>query len=119
MDLLDGLVTDCAQLLDINSAGLLLADPGGTLHVMAASSQRTRNLDLLQLQRGEGPCLDCYRGGTAVSVADLRQAGRMKVGRLLTLSHHRMCTGTLVSRPALRSLGMGRSVLADRMTRAR
>ncbi len=73
VDLLSGLTADCARLLDIASAGLLLADPRGVLHMVAASSERTRNLELFQLQREEGPCLDCYRGGQAVHVADLSQ----------------------------------------------
>ena len=37
VDLLAGLTDDCARLLDIASAGLLLADARGVLHVMAAS----------------------------------------------------------------------------------
>jgi transcriptional regulator with GAF, ATPase, and Fis domain len=71
VDLLTGLTTDCAQLLDIESAGLLLADGHGTLHVVAASSERTRTLELFQLQREEGPCLDSYRSGSPVSIANL------------------------------------------------
>jgi GAF domain-containing protein len=73
VELLSGLTTDCARLLDIASAGLLLADGHGALHVMAASSEATRNLELYQLQRDEGPCRDCYHSGVAVSVADLNQ----------------------------------------------
>jgi transcriptional regulator with GAF, ATPase, and Fis domain len=71
VDLLSGLTSDCARLLDVASAGLLLADPRGALHVIAASSEATRNLELFQLQREEGPCLDCYHAGSAVSVPDL------------------------------------------------
>lgn len=74
VDLLDGLTTDCARLLDVESAGLLLADARGVLHVVAASTERTRNLELLQLQREQGPCLDCFHQGAPVSVADLREA---------------------------------------------
>ena len=74
VELLRGLTAYCVDLLDIASAGLLLADARGVLHVMAASSERTRNLELFQLQRDEGPCLDCYRAGQPVSVADLAQA---------------------------------------------
>ena len=74
VDLLSGLTTDCAVLLDIESAGLLLADSGGVLHVLAASSERTRSLELFQLQRAEGPCLDCFRGGRPVIIPDLHQA---------------------------------------------
>ncbi len=77
VDLLDGLTGDCARLLDVASAGLLLADGRGVLHVLAASSQRTQDLEVFQLQRGDGPCLDCYSGGEPVSSADLeREAGR-------------------------------------------
>ncbi len=71
VDLLGELTEDCASLLDIAAAGLLLADRRGVLHVVAASSERTRNLELFQLQREQGPCLDCYHSRTAVSVADL------------------------------------------------
>lgn len=71
VDLLGGLATDCATLLDIDSAGLLIADDRGVLHVLAASSERGRNLEVFQLQRAQGPCLDCYRTGTPVAVADL------------------------------------------------
>src|SRR5450755_1585637 len=73
VDLLSGLTSDCARLLDIASAGLLLADGHGTLHVLAASSERTRDLEIFQLQRDEGPCLDCFHSGQQVSVNDLSQ----------------------------------------------
>lgn len=71
VDLLTGLTMDCARLLDVASAGLLLADGRGTLHLLAASSQETRDVELFQLQRAEGPCLDCYHSGVLVSVSDL------------------------------------------------
>ena len=73
IDLLSTLTTDCARLLDVASAGLLLADSRGVLHVMAASSETVRDLEIFQLQRAEGPCLDCFRGAEPVSVADLEQ----------------------------------------------
>jgi hypothetical protein len=73
VDLLTGLTADCARLLDVASAGLLLVDGRGTLHLLAASSEETRNVELFQLQRAEGPCLDCYHTGALVSVSDLAQ----------------------------------------------
>lgn len=73
VDLLSGLTADCARLLDIASAGVLLADRRRELHVVAASSEATRNLELFQTQRDEGPCLDCYHSGEQVSAADLRE----------------------------------------------
>lgn len=71
LDLTIQLTEDCARLLDIAAAGLLLADAGGVLHLLAATSEQARSLEVFQLQREEGPCLDCYRSGTPVSVADL------------------------------------------------
>ena len=71
VDLCTGLTRDCALLLDVATAGLLLADEGGVLHVMAASSEATRDLEAFQLQRKEGPCLDCYRVGSPILVPDL------------------------------------------------
>jgi len=73
VELLKDLTDECAQLLDVASAGLLLADTAGVLHVVAASSEQTRSLELFQLQRDEGPCLECYRTGVAVSIADLNE----------------------------------------------
>jgi GAF domain-containing protein len=73
VDLLSGLTSDCARLLDIASAGLLLADDQGVLHVLAASSERTRDLEIFQLQRDQGPCLDCFHTGQQVSVNDLNR----------------------------------------------
>ena len=73
VELLSGLTADCAQLLDVASAGLLLADRRGVLHVMAASSERTRQLEVFQLQRADGPCRDCYLDGRPVSAPDLQE----------------------------------------------
>lgn len=73
VDLLSELTTYCVRLLDVASAGLLLADAKGVLHLLAASSQATRDLELFQLQRSEGPCLECYRTGSPVSAPDLSE----------------------------------------------
>ena len=71
VELLGRLARHCTALLDASAAGLLLADQRGSLRVVAASAERARLLELIQLQNDEGPCLDCYRSGRAVSVENL------------------------------------------------
>lgn len=73
-DLLYRLVEHTVQLLDAAEAGLLLSDQRGGLHVMASTDEKTKLLELLQLQADEGPCLECYRSGQAVAVDDLAGA---------------------------------------------
>jgi transcriptional regulator with GAF, ATPase, and Fis domain len=76
IDFLHVLTERCVQLLGVSAAGLLLTDGQDTLQVVAASSERTRLLELFQLQTDEGPCVDCFRTGAPVSVADLSSAGK-------------------------------------------
>jgi GAF domain-containing protein len=76
IDFLHVLTQRCVQLLDVSAAGLLLTNAKGKLQVVAASSERTRLLELFQLQTDQGPCVDCYRTGAPVSVADIPAAGR-------------------------------------------
>jgi len=73
-ELLTQLTTDCARLLDVSAVGLLLADPRGALHVVAASSERVADLEAFQAQRAQGPCHTCYLNGQAVNVPDLAAA---------------------------------------------
>jgi GAF domain-containing protein len=76
IDFLHVLTERCVQLLGISAAGLLLTDGQGTLQMVAASSERTRLLELFQLQTDQGPCVDCFHTGRPVSVADLSTGGR-------------------------------------------
>jgi ANTAR domain/GAF domain len=74
VDLLTGLTERCTELLDIEAAGFLLADPLHRLRLLAATSERARELELFQLQADEGPCVDCYATGQPVSVAAIGEA---------------------------------------------
>jgi GAF domain-containing protein len=71
VDLLTELTERCAELLDVDAAAFLLADPLDQLRLLAATTERARELELFQLQADEGPCVDCYSTGQPVSVADL------------------------------------------------
>ena len=70
-ELLTQLAADCSRLLDVSAVGLLLADPRGSLHVVAASSERVADLEAFQAQRAQGPCHTCYLDGQPVNVPDL------------------------------------------------
>jgi GAF domain-containing protein len=63
------------ELLGVSACGILLADPGGSLNLVAASTEQARILELSQLQNDEGPCLDAYRTMTTVTCPDLATAG--------------------------------------------
>ena len=75
IEFLHRLAERCAELLDCAEAGLLLADAAGLLRVMASSSERSEALELLQSQRDEGPCVECYREGEPVFSEDLEADG--------------------------------------------
>ncbi|MFI5615574.1 GAF and ANTAR domain-containing protein [Amycolatopsis sp. NPDC051903] len=71
IDFLHLLAARSVELLPVDAAGLLLADRRGQLRVVASSSEHVRLLELFQLQRDEGPCLDAFRLRQVVTVADL------------------------------------------------
>ena len=74
IDVLDRLAGYCVQLLAAEAAGILLADAQATLRVVASTNEQTEWMELLQLQADEGPCVECFRAGAPVSVADLADA---------------------------------------------
>jgi GAF domain-containing protein len=71
MEFLHMLTERCVELLEAEAAGLLLADGRGALRLVAASTEQARLAELFQIQNDEGPCLDCFRSGTAVMVPDI------------------------------------------------
>ncbi len=75
IDFLDMLAEYGVELLGVSACGILLAEPEGSLNLVAASTEQARVLELSQLQNAEGPCLDAYRTMTAVTCPDLTTAG--------------------------------------------
>lgn len=75
VDLLHTLVDESVALLDAAAAGLLLVDPAGDLQVMASSSEKSQLVEVLQLEAGVGPCVDCFRTGTVVAIHDIAADG--------------------------------------------
>ena len=108
VEMLADLVNSAVTLLDVAEAGLMLTDQRGFLRVMAASSERTRTIELLELQNDEGPCLECFRTGRPVSLGRPRTSalngGRSSRRRLLTTTSGRStpCRCVCVTRPLAR-----------------
>ena len=71
IEFLHNLAEHTAAVSDAASVGLMLADEQGALHHMASSSESARHLELFQLQHSEGPCLECFRTGEPITIADL------------------------------------------------
>jgi transcriptional regulator with GAF, ATPase, and Fis domain len=79
VDFLHELTVRCAQVLGVTAAGVLLTDQRGALRMVAASTEQTRLLELLQSQTDQGPCPECFHTGRPVAVADL--SGPTAAGR--------------------------------------
>ena len=71
VELSQSFVERCVELFDVTAAGLLVAEPGVGLRVLASSSDQLRVVELFEVQAEEGPCLDCYRSGAPMVNQDL------------------------------------------------
>jgi transcriptional regulator with GAF, ATPase, and Fis domain len=71
VDFLRTLAEVSVELLDVDAAGLMLADEDGALRVMASSDEQAELLELFELQQDEGPCPECFRTGAPVVNVDL------------------------------------------------
>ena len=76
IDFLHLLTDRSVVLLSASAAGVMLADPRGELRVAASSNEAAGLLELFQIQNDQGPCLDCFRTGRAVTAADLAGPGQ-------------------------------------------
>ena len=61
----------CVSLLGVAEAGVVLADARGEVRALGSSSERMRLMELIELQRRDGPYLDCWQHGGKVREDDL------------------------------------------------
>ncbi|MDA8284004.1 MAG: GAF and ANTAR domain-containing protein [Actinomycetota bacterium] len=66
IEFLHHLAERCVAVLGIAEAGLVLVDARGQLQALASSSERMHLIELIEVQRQDGPCLDCWHSGEAV-----------------------------------------------------
>ena len=71
VEVLDGLMGTCLEVLDVDEAGLLLNDAQGKLQRVASSNEDARLLELLQVQTREGPCYESVQNGETVVIDDI------------------------------------------------
>ena len=76
VDFLQTLTDRCVEVLGADAAGLMLTDQRGGLRLMGATLERARVLELFELQVQEGPCLECFTTGQAITNVELAEANK-------------------------------------------
>ena len=64
------------KLFAVDGAGLMLIDPDQLLRSVADSDERVSHLEELQIEHGEGPCIDAFDDKELVHAADLAAESR-------------------------------------------
>jgi GAF domain-containing protein len=77
-DVLEALGTDIRDVLGVAGAGVMLGDDHGNLRFTSTSDGVLHELEGLQIELGEGPCLLAYRTAEVVIAADLRDDERFR-----------------------------------------
>jgi len=71
MDILDVLCHRVEEVLPVDGAGVMLRGADGHLRFVAASDDIVQNIEALQIELGEGPCLQAYEMNDQIVVTDL------------------------------------------------
>jgi GAF domain-containing protein len=71
VELLHTLVERCADILDTQAGGIMLVDPLGNLQLIASTSEEVSLVEIMQLNAGAGPCVDCFTSGKPVTIGDI------------------------------------------------
>src|SRR4051794_18087867 len=60
-DILSALMGDCLSSLGAEAAAILVVDDDGDLRLLCSSSHRAAEIEMLQAQHSEGPCVESIR----------------------------------------------------------
>ena len=86
IDLLHDLVSECKRVLEVAEAGLVLEDSDGILQNMTSTSERCAFVEEQQVELGEGPCIDAFRGGSVVTIDDIANEQKWPAFREVALA---------------------------------
>lgn len=75
-DSIQAVIDGCVQLFAVDGSGLMVADEQGQLRYAVATDGPGRLLEKLQLETGEGPCVDTFVHDRLTTVDDLACDGR-------------------------------------------
>jgi GAF domain-containing protein len=75
-DALRRIVQATHKLFAVDGAGLMLIDPDQFLRNVAVSDQRVHHLEGLQIEHGEGPCIDAFEEKAMANADDLADENR-------------------------------------------
>ncbi|MDQ0745050.1 GAF domain-containing protein [Clavibacter sp. B3I6] len=75
LELLQTLVDHATLLFDASAAGIIIGPDDRHLEVVASTSEKSRLVGLMQLESGEGPCVEAVTTGQVVSVASVVEIG--------------------------------------------
>jgi GAF domain-containing protein len=75
VDLLHTLVEECTAIFDVQAGGLMLADKDGQLQLVASTSEKADLVEIMQLNAGQGPCVECFVTGKPVAIANIENSG--------------------------------------------
>jgi GAF domain-containing protein len=70
------IVSATHELFAVDGAGLMLIDPDQLLRNVADSDERVDHLEELQIEHGEGPCVDAFEEKELIHAADLGAEAR-------------------------------------------
>ena len=76
VDFLDTLINACVDLSAADAGGLLLADGTGALQLIASTQEDAAFVEVIQLETGQGPCLEAYETRAQVGMPRLSEDDR-------------------------------------------
>lgn len=78
----------CQELFGVDGAGIMLTDEAGELHYVVATDDTGRRLEDVQIETGEGPCIDAFATRGPITSEDLDGDVRWPMVRVALRGSH-------------------------------